>query len=124
MFIKSPNKIIYSSIFVIFWIILPLSSFTSTVLISLQLPPAAFASPYSAGYDHGCDDAKAGSHPYLEEKGGAESHTNTFMRGYDAGCGDCSGNKLKKYNDSCPAGSANPQEGCELEEYHCTSDGC
>ena len=29
-------------------------------------------------------------------------------------------------NSSCPAGSANPDEGCELEGYHCTSsdDGC
>jgi hypothetical protein len=120
MFVKTQNKIIYSPVFVII---------VSTILLlititAIGLQQTAFASPYSAGYDHGCDDAKAGGHPYLEEKIGAESHTNTFMRGYDAGYGDCSGNKLKKYDNSCPAGSANPEDGCELEGYHCTSGGC
>jgi hypothetical protein len=40
------------------------------------------------------------------------------MRGYnDAGYGgsDCLDNKLKAYNDRCPAGSANPEDGCELK---------
>jgi hypothetical protein len=30
---------------------------------------------------------------------------------------------LQKY-DECPAGSANPEEGCELEGYQCGRDGC
>ncbi len=33
------------------------------------------------------------------------------------------GYTLKKY-DSCPAGSANPEEGCLLEGYQCGPDGC
>jgi hypothetical protein len=114
----SPVIAVFSSVLLLLFTIMAI------IQISLQEQPAAFASPYSAGYDHGCDDAKKGGHPYLDEKGGAESHTVKFMQGYDAGYGDCSGHKLKKYDSTCPAGSANPDEGCELEGYHCTSDGC
>jgi hypothetical protein len=98
MHIKSINKCIYSLVYVIFLTTLPLIA----IIIPAGLQQTAFASPYSAGYDHGCDDAKKGGHPYLDEKGGAESHTNTFMRGYDAGYSDCSDHKLKKCDSSCP----------------------
>lgn len=28
------------------------------------------------------------------------------------------------HGDSCPTGSANPEEGCESEGYQCGPDGC
>jgi hypothetical protein len=50
-------------------------------------------SPYSSGYDHGCDDAQI-SDPldrYINEPGkGLSFHTNEFMSGYYAGFNACS----------------------------------
>jgi hypothetical protein len=48
----------------------------------------------------------------------AKSCASGYERAKD-GSGIC----LKKY-DSCPAGSANPEEGCELNGYQCGSQGC
>src|SRR5919112_338451 len=44
---------------------------------------------YDSGYEHGCSDAKTGDHPYLDNSGGEDSHTATFMQGYDDGYGKC-----------------------------------
>ena len=49
---------------------------------------------------------------------GAKPCANGYERAKD-GSGIC----LKKY-DSCPAGSANPEEGCELNGYQCGPQGC
>jgi hypothetical protein len=44
---------------------------------------------YDSGYNHGCSDAKTGDHPYLEDSGGEDSHTATFMQGYNDGYSKC-----------------------------------
>jgi hypothetical protein len=53
------------------------------------------SSPYDSGYDHGCDDAKI-SDPndrYINQpEKGPSFHTNEFMRGYNDGYDNCSGN--------------------------------
>jgi hypothetical protein len=52
----------------------------------------AIISPYNSGYAHGCDDAKAGDHPYLNSPGhGANFHTGQFMEGYNDGFNGCGG---------------------------------
>jgi hypothetical protein len=42
---------------------------------------------------HGCNDAKnsyeGSKHPYLDSNGGPGAHTDTFMKGYDAGYKKC-----------------------------------
>ena len=44
----------------------------------------AIISPYDSRYALGCDDAKAGDHPYLNSPGhGANFHKGQFMQGYD-----------------------------------------
>ena len=40
---------------------------------------------YDSGYNHGYSDAKTGDQPYLEDSGGEDSHTTTFMQGYNDG---------------------------------------
>jgi hypothetical protein len=44
---------------------------------------------YDSGYNHGCSDAKTGDHPYLKDSGGEDSHTATFMQGYNDGYSKC-----------------------------------
>ena len=48
--------------------------------------------PYQAGYDHGCSDAKLpSSKRYINQPGkGPESHSQEFMSGYNAGFSACS----------------------------------
>jgi hypothetical protein len=54
----------------------------------------AIISLYNSGYAHGCDDAKAGDHPYLNSPGhGANFHTGQFMEGYNDGFNGCGGNQ-------------------------------
>jgi hypothetical protein len=51
-------------------------------------------SPYSSGYDHGCDDAEISdpSDRYINEPGkGPSFHTDEFMSGYYAGFNACLG---------------------------------
>jgi predicted transcriptional regulator len=38
--------------------------------------------------------------------------------------GACISFNNKDYGDGCPPGSANPEDGCTLEGYHCTENGC
>jgi hypothetical protein len=56
-------------------------------------PTTAFAlsdeKRFDSGYDHGCSDAKTGDHQYLEDSGGEDSHTATFMQGYNDGYSKC-----------------------------------
>jgi len=50
-------------------------------------------SPFELGYDHGCTDVKISdfSDRYINQPGnGPSSHTEEFMRGYDAGYNACS----------------------------------
>jgi len=44
---------------------------------------------YDSGYDHGCFDAKTGYRPYLDDSGGEDGHTATFMKGYNDGYSKC-----------------------------------
>jgi len=44
---------------------------------------------YDSGYNHGCSDAKTGDHPYLKDSGGEDSHTATFMQGYNDAYSKC-----------------------------------
>ena len=53
-------------------------------------PRLVDASPYSAGYSHGCDDGKLGFHKYLNTPGnGIDYQTLDFMQGYDKGYKTC-----------------------------------
>lgn len=56
---------------------------------------ASSESPYRSGYNHGCDDADI-SDPddrYINQsEKGSSFHTNEFMRGYNDGYDNCSGN--------------------------------
>lgn len=50
-------------------------------------------SPFESGYDHGCSDVKISefSDRYINQPGKSpSSHTEEFMRGYDAGYNACS----------------------------------
>jgi hypothetical protein len=44
---------------------------------------------YDSGYNHGCSDAKTGDHRYLDDSGGEDGHTATFMKGYNDGYSKC-----------------------------------
>jgi hypothetical protein len=49
-------------------------------------------SPYESGYAHGCDDSRTTdfSERYINQpEKGPSSHTDEFMRGYDAGYNEC-----------------------------------
>jgi hypothetical protein len=62
----------------------------ATLAAILTSTQAALASPYSAGYSHGCDDGKLGFHKYLNTPGkGIDEHTPEFMQGYDNGYNAC-----------------------------------
>ena len=51
----------------------------------------AFVFPYDSGYSHGCSDAKAGGHPYLNSPGhGPTFHSASFIQGYNDGYNLCS----------------------------------
>jgi hypothetical protein len=54
----------------------------------------AKGTPYQAGYDHGCDDAKISNADarYINQPDrGPSNHTPEFMSGYDAGFSSCGG---------------------------------
>jgi hypothetical protein len=60
----------------------------------IQLAFGGSKSPYSSGYDYGCDDAKISdpSDRYINEPGkGPSNHTDEFMDGYYTGFDACSG---------------------------------
>src|ERR671930_54403 len=79
---------IHQALFVIFLTIIMLFSI---IPIPHQSVYAVKESRYNAGWNHGCDDADSGEgHPYLDEKGGAKSHTKEFMHGYRDGYNYCS----------------------------------
>jgi hypothetical protein len=63
--------------------------------------------PYDSGYNHGCDDAKVGGHPYLDIPGtGQEFHTPEFMQQYNDGYNDCSPpSSNHQFINSCGGGS-------------------
>lgn len=77
------------------------SSLSTFLLMACILAPQIHSvdasrskSPYSSGYDHGCDDAKISdpSDRYINEPGkGTSNHTDEFMDGYYAGFDACSG---------------------------------
>jgi hypothetical protein len=76
------------------------SSLSTFLLMACILTPqihlvdASSKSPYSSGYDHGCDDAQISdrSDRYINEPGkGPSFHTPEFMNGYYAGFNACSG---------------------------------
>jgi hypothetical protein len=59
----------------------------------IQSAMATKGTPYDAGYDHGCSDAKLPfSARYINEPDkGPSFHTQEFMSGYNAGFSACSG---------------------------------
>jgi hypothetical protein len=63
---------------------------TVSVLVKHGAPTKG--TPYQAGYDHGCSDAKSPSAKrYINQPGkGPESHSQEFMSGYNAGFSACS----------------------------------
>ncbi len=70
---------------------------TSFINLSTLSSPIAYGltneDRYNSGYVHGCNDAKVSDngskHPYLDSNGGPSTHTDTFMKGYDAGYKKC-----------------------------------
>jgi len=55
---------------------------------------------YDSGYDHGCFDAKTGYRPYLDDSGGEDGHTATFMKGYNDGYSKCHNPNSKSGNNN------------------------
>jgi hypothetical protein len=68
----------------------------------MQLANAGGKSPYESGYDHGCDDADI-SDPddrYINQpEKGPSFHTVEFMRGYNDGYDECSGQESQPSDD-------------------------
>jgi hypothetical protein len=68
---------------------------TAVTVSPVQLATGSSTSPYQAGYNHGCSDARISdpSERYINQpERGPSFHTNEFMRGYNAGYSACSGN--------------------------------
>lgn len=63
-----------------------------TVSILVRHGAIAKGTPFQAGYDHGCSDAKLPfSKRYINQPGkGPQFHTQEFMSGYNAGFSACS----------------------------------
>ena len=60
------------------------------LVLTTTTPRLATASPYSAGYLHGCGGGKVGFHKYLNTPGnGIDYQTFEFMQGYDKGYKSC-----------------------------------
>ena len=62
------------------------------LLVTIPMSQLAGASPYSAGYDHGCDDAKISNADdrYINQPDkGPNEHTSEFMSAYNAGFSAC-----------------------------------
>lgn len=84
------NKDLRKSILiaVILVTILPISIF----IFPLHTVKAYAQTPYSSGYDHGCDDAKIANpdDKYINQPGkGPSYHTGSFMNGYYDGFDGC-----------------------------------
>jgi hypothetical protein len=65
-----------------------------TIFATIPASHLAAASPYSAGYDHGFDDAKISNADdrYINQPDKRPSqHTSEFMSGYNAGFSSCGG---------------------------------
>ena len=89
MYYKISSDGVHQALFVIFLTIILL--LFSIIPIPHQSVYAAKESRYNAGWNHGCDDADSGEgYPYLDEKGGAKSHSKEFMHGYRDGYNYCS----------------------------------
>ena len=72
-------------------VFLTILAISATVTLIPLGQPASAKSMYDLGYDHGCTDANAGGHPYLESPGkGPSFHTDAFMQGYNDGYSACS----------------------------------
>jgi K319L-like, PKD domain len=67
---------------------------SDTVSILVRHGEMTKGTPYQAGYDHGCGDAKLPpSKRYINQPGkGPDSHSEEFMSGYNAGFSACSTN--------------------------------
>jgi hypothetical protein len=60
---------------------------TAVTVSPVQLATGSSTSPYQAGYNHGCSDARISdpSERYINQpERGPSFHTNEFMRGYNA----------------------------------------
>jgi hypothetical protein len=64
-------------------------------LCTMQGVMAKKGTPFQAGYNHGCNDAKVTSSArYINQPGkGPNFHTQEFMNGYDRGFSTCSSGK-------------------------------
>jgi hypothetical protein len=99
---------------------LVMSFVTLTLVISIstgqmQLAEAGGKSPYESGYDHGCDDADIsdpGDRYINQPEKGPSFHTNEFMRGYNDGYDECSG------QESRPSDEDIAREPQEFSERH------
>jgi hypothetical protein len=67
---------------------------SDTISILVRHGEMTKGTPYLAGYDHGCSDAKIpSSKRYINQSGkGPNSHSEEFMSGYNAGFSACSTN--------------------------------
>ena len=109
-------KLKLKHIFIISIIIISsVSASTTAPIITAFIPPTkqaghaaaaamAFAlsddERYNSGYDHGCSDANAEDHPYLDNSGGKSSHTAIFMQGYNDGYSECHDKDSKTNSDN------------------------
>lgn len=80
-------------------------TFSTFMILSLapqmQVAYARGKSPYESGYDHGCDDADEDFNDrYINQpERGPSFHTNEFMRGYNDGYDECSGQESQPSDD-------------------------
>jgi hypothetical protein len=94
------------------------------VLTLITTPQLAAATPYSAGYSHGCDDGKVGFHKYLNTPGkGIDNHTPEFMQGYDKGYKACfspngsGGSSIKSQSKSSNSDTGGTFVSCNKSEH-------
>ena len=69
--------------------------------------------PYQAGYDHGCDDAKISNIDarYINQPDkGPSKHTPEFMSGYNAGFSACSDGSSLNSDNRGGGGSSNSEQ--------------
>ena len=92
------------------------------LMFQIQSVDASSKSPYESGYDHGCDDADI-SDPddrYINQpEKGPSFHTNEFMRGYNDGYDECSGQESQPSdNDEDSESQDEDSESQESGERH------
>ena len=75
----------------------------------IQSVMAKKGTPFQAGYDHGCSDAKITiSARYINQPGkGPSFHTQEFMSGYNRGFSTCSGGKASAVASNVGSSSIN-----------------